>query len=160
STGAHEKSFGSLAQMVRSASPSVSHDVAKDLPDADAPTESWHARYAARVPRAVLIALGALAGLVAVVAIVTLVERRVYAGRVLPGVEVDGISSSGHHERYVYDKVSRLGAELASAPVRVRIGDRELSADPSLLDLHVDARATARASIEQGRHGSLLSQLV
>src|SRR5207244_11746574 len=111
-------------------------------------------------PRAVLIGRGGLAAVVAAVAIATLVERRVYAGRVLPGVHVDGVSSSGRDRQYVYDEVTRLGAELAAAPVRVRIGDRELSADPSLLDLHVDANATARASFDHGRHGNLLSQLV
>lgn len=107
-----------------------------------------------------LIVLGGLATVVAAVAIATLVERRVYAGRVLPGVHVDGVSSSGRDRQYVYDEVTRLGAELAAAPVRVRIGDRELSADPSLLELHVDADATAQASFDQGRHGNLLSQLL
>ena len=146
--------------MVRSASPSVPRDVSIDLPEVNPPGEPRRARYAVSVPRTVLIALGALATLVAVLAIVTFVERRIYAGRVLPGVEVDGVSSSGQHEQSVYDNVTRLGAELAAAPVRVRIGNQDLSADPSLLDLHVDARATAQAAFEQGRHGGLLSQLV
>ena len=164
-TGTHEKSFGSLAQMVRSpspsvSSPSVSGDASIDLPDAAGPSGPRRARYAAPVPRTALIVFGGLATLVAVVAIATFVERRIYAGRVLPGVEVDGVSSSGRHEQYVYDKVTSLGVQLAAAPVRVRIGDKELTADPSLLDLHVDGRATAHASFEQGRGGSLLSQLV
>jgi vancomycin resistance protein YoaR len=140
-------------------SPSVSGEAPIDLPDVAGPRGPRRARYAAPVPRTVLIVLGGLATLVAVVAVATFVERRIYAGRVLPGVEVDGVSSSGHSEQYVYDKVTSLGAELAAAPVRVRIGDQELSADPSLLDLHVDARGTARASFEQGR-GGLLSELV
>ena len=145
--------------MARSASPSVSRDVSIDLQDVGSPGPSRRARYAASAPRSVLIGLGALATVVAAVALLTFVERRIYAGRVLPGVEVDGVSSSGRHEGYVYDKLTRLGAKLAAAPVRVRIGDRVLSADPSLLDLDVDARATAQEAFEQGRHGSWLSQL-
>ena len=82
-----------------------------------------------------------------------------YDHRVLPGVEVDGVASGGHHEVTVYDGVARLGVRLAQSPLRVRIGSRELSSDPSLLALTIDARATADAAMDEGRHGNPFSQL-
>jgi len=108
----------------------------------------------------VIAILIAVAGLFAVWVIATMAERRIYDGRVLPGVQVDGIDSAGEHEADVRDAVARLGAELARSPVRVRIDGHETTADPSLLALTVDAEATARAAMSQGRDGSLLSQLV
>src|SRR5689334_23968351 len=106
----------------------------------------------ASAPRVALAVVGGLAALVAVVAIVTFAEHRMYAGRVLPGVEVAGVSSSGRDPMFVADEVARLGARLAAAPVRVRIGGQELDADPSVLDLRVDGPATASAAFTQGRH--------
>ena len=105
-----------------------------------------------------IIGGGAVAVLLAAVVVATVVERRMYANRVLPGVEVDGVSSGGHHEVTVYDSVARLGVRLAQAPIQVKIGDREFSAGPSLLALSIDARATADAAMDQGRHGNPFSQ--
>ena len=147
--------------MARSASPSVPRDVSTDLPNlaARSPVGPRRARYAAPARRIVLFVVGGLAALVAVVAVVTFAEHRIYAGRVLPGVEIDGVSSSGRHVAFVSDEVARLGERLAGAPVRVRVAGRELEADPSVLDLRVDGPATAHAAFEQGR-GGLFSQLV
>jgi len=149
--------------MVRSASPSLPRDVPADtIPDTTRPWRSAASRLRTASPfaRIVLGVCAAVGALIVVLAIATFAERRIYDGRVLPGVEVDGISTSGHQESYVYDRVARLGLKLAQAPIRVRIGDDELTADPSLLDVSVDARATARAAIDQGRHGGLVSQLL
>jgi len=101
---------------------------------------------------------GAVVAAVAIVVVVTLIEHRVYAGRVLPGVEVDGVAGSGHQEVTVYDRVTRLGVALGRAPVQVRIGRQTLSASPSLLEFTADAETTARAAIDAGRTGSPLSQ--
>src|SRR3954462_1728510 len=149
--------------MVRSASPSLPREVptggAAHATAAGRSADSGR-RFASPLPRIVLGVCAGVGALIVVLAIVTLVERRIYDGRVLPGVEVDGISTSGHQESYVRDRVARLGLKLAQAPVRVRIGDRELTADPSLLDLDVDAPATARAAIDEGRDGGFVSQLL
>ncbi len=147
--------------MVRSASQWLSRATTADGAE---PTVEEHGtkrrfRFAVSSPRfviGILLGVGALfAGLV----IATVAEHRIYDGRVLPGVQVDGVASSGEHETDVRDDVARLGAELARSPVRVRIDGHELTADPSLLALTVDAEATARAAMNQGRDGSLLSQL-
>jgi hypothetical protein len=102
---------------------------------------------------------GAVVAVFAFVAIATLVEHHLYAGRVLPGVDVDGVSTAGEHELAVYDSVARLGVTLAQAPVRVRIGKQELSASPSLLDLDADAHATANDAMHDGRSGNFFGQM-
>ena len=114
-----------------------------------------------RWPRRVaIIAFSVAATAFAALAIFTAVQHHTYAGRVLPGVEIDGISTAGHREVYVYDSVARLGVTLSRSPVRVRIGHRELSAGPSLLGLTVDARATAQDAMNRGRHGNPFAQMI
>ena len=110
--------------------------------------------------RLALVAAGVVVILIAVVAIATFAERRIYSDRVLPGVNVDGVTSAGKHEVAVYDGAARLGVTLAKAPVRVRIGNQDFSADPSVLDLDVDARATATAAMHDGRSGNFFGQMV
>jgi vancomycin resistance protein YoaR len=126
----------------------------------DGTTTPRGVRSAALLPRLVLGGL-VVAGVVLIaLAIATVVEHRAYDGRVLPGVHVDGIASSGRHEASVLDQVARLGVQLSRAPVRVRIDGHETTADPSLLGLTVDARATARAAVDAGRDGNFFSQMV
>ena len=136
--------IGSLAPMVGPASQSAPRDAPRRV--------AW--------PRwMAMIACGVVVAVLAIVGIATVVERHMYDNRVLPGVEVDGVASGGHHEVSVYDGVARLGVSLAQSPIRVRIGKQELSSDPSLLSLTVDARATAAAALQDGRTGSPLSQM-
>jgi vancomycin resistance protein YoaR len=149
--------------MVRSASQWLSRATTTEL--GAEPTVEEHAtkrrlRFAASPPRIVFGILIALGALFAVLLIASVAERRIYDGRVLPGVHVAGVESSGEHETDVRDAVARLGAELARSPLRVRIDGHEMTADPSLLALTVDAEATARAAMDQGRDGGFLSQLV
>src|SRR5689334_3428491 len=129
--------------MARSAPPSSSRAATAGV-DAGAPADEGAAppriRFAAVPPGFVIGVLIAAGMLIAALVITTFAEHRIYAGRVLPGVQVDGVDSSGQREASIRDRVARLGAELARAPVRVRIDGHELTADPSLLDLTVDAR--------------------
>ena len=116
---------------------------------------------AVRRPGRLGIVVGAVAGaLIVGVAVLTLVEHHNYAGRVLPGVKVDGVSASGRNQGAVYDEVARVAVALEKSPLRVEVDGRLLSADPSLLDVTVDAKATARAAIAAGRTGNPLSQLI
>ena len=105
-----------------------------------------------------IVAAGIVTAAVLIVAVLTLVEEHVYAGRVLPGVEIAGVPAAGGHEASVYNRVARLGATLARLPVRARIGAHELSVSPALLELTVDAKATARAAVAAGRRGNLFSR--
>jgi vancomycin resistance protein YoaR len=126
-------------------------------PNPPTPQPSWTSLSPAKI--AVIILGGALVALFAFLAVATVVEHHLYSGRVLPGVDVDGVSSAGKHEVAVYDGVARLGVNLANAPVRVRIGNQELSASPSLLDLDVDAHATADDAMHDGRGGNFFGQM-
>ena len=111
-------------------------------------------------PGTIAIVVGSAIGLVLVVfVILTVVEHRNYSGRVLPGVKVDGISASGRNKVAVNDEVARLAVTLERSPLRARVAGRLLSADPSLLDAHIDAPATADAAIDAGRTGNPFSQV-
>jgi vancomycin resistance protein YoaR len=128
-------------------------------PNSSLPPTEPRPRAASWARRLALIAAGALVVLIALVATGTVIEQYAYAGRVLPGVDVDGVDSAGYHEVTVYDSVARLGVTLSQSPVRVRIGKQVLTAAPSLLDLSVDARATAFAAASDGRHGNPFARI-
>ena len=111
-------------------------------------------------PRRLAIAAGGVIAflLLALIAL-TLIEHHNYAGRVLPGVKLDGVSASGRNKIAVYDDVARLAVSLKKAPLRVRVDGQLLSADPSLLDASINARVTADAAVAAGRTGNPFSQL-
>ena len=149
--------------MVRPASETAPRD-AGDQPasafETPARADVLAARRAAHRPRQIAIIAGVAVGvLIAIVVLLTLVEHHRYSGRVLPGVEVDGVAASGRHEVTVYDEVARLAVSLERSPLRARVGGQLLSADPSLLDASIDPRATAKAAMATGRTGNPLGQL-
>jgi vancomycin resistance protein YoaR len=111
-------------------------------------------------PGTIAIVAGITAGLLLVIVVIlTLVEHHNYSGRVLPGVKVDGVAAAGRNKVAVYDEVARLAATLEKSPLRVRVNGKVLSADPSLLDASIDARATAEAAIDAGRTGNPFSRV-
>jgi vancomycin resistance protein YoaR len=149
--------------MIGPVSPSDQRDAPDPPPEPAARRARWFAnplRGWSRPRRVGAVVAGAIAVLIVVVVIVTLVDQQRYSGRVLPGVEVDGVSAAGRSEVAVYDEVARLGVRLSQSPVRVRIANRELTAGPSLLDLSVDARATARDALRQGRTGNPIGRML
>ena len=110
-----------------------------------------------RVPswRRVALAVG---GALLVLFFLAVIERVVYAGDVMPGVEVEGADLAGRSEKDAYRELSALAAELESAPIRARIGDKELVADPSLIAFDVDELGTLRAVRAAGRSGNPIEQ--
>jgi vancomycin resistance protein YoaR len=111
-------------------------------------------------PRRIAIAAGAVVGLLlALLVALTLVEHHNYAGRVLPGVKLDGVSAAGRNKVAVYDDVARLAVSLEKSPLRVNVDGHPFAADPSLLDANIDARATANDAISAGRSGNAFSQM-
>jgi vancomycin resistance protein YoaR len=149
--------------MVRHASQSLSGATTTEIGTETAVDE--HAtkrrlRFAASPPRFVIAILIGIGAVFFAMVIATFAERRIYDGRVLRGVQVAGVDAAGESETEVRDAVARLGAQLSRSPVRVRIDGHELSADPSLLALTVDAAATARAAMNEGREGTFLAQLI
>lgn len=153
--------------MISPASESASRDAGEDSTPAF-PARVWAAirsvgaglaRGAIRPRRIAIAAAVAVALLLAGAITWTLVEHHNYAGRVLPGVKLDGVSASGRNRVAVYDDVARLAVSLEKSPLRVNVDGHPLSADPSLLDVNIDARATASAAIAAGRRGNPFSQL-
>ncbi|HTK17775.1 MAG TPA: VanW family protein [Acidimicrobiia bacterium] len=153
--------------MISPASESGTTDAGEETAAA-LPSRAWTAirsvgagigRGAVRPRRIAIVAAIAFAALLAGVAVLTLVEHANYAGRVLPGVEVDGVAASGRNKVAVYDDVARLAVALEKSPLRVAVDGHVLSADPSLLDVSIDARSTAAAAIAAGRTGNPFSQV-
>lgn len=110
-----------------------------------------------RVPvwRRVALVVG---GALLVLFFLAVLERVVYAGDVMPGVEVDGADVATRSEKDAYRELSTLAAELEAAPMRARIGEKELVADPSLIALDVDELGTLRAARAAGRSGNPIEQ--
>ena len=121
------------------------------------PGRAW--RRAARRERIAIAAAITIGSLVLIGIVGTLIEHHEYHGRVLPGVEVDGVKSSGRRAVSVYDDVNRLAKGLEQSPLRAKAGGHVLTADPSLLDVDVDARATTTAAMAAGR-GNALAQVL
>jgi vancomycin resistance protein YoaR len=153
--------------MISPASESDTRDAGEEA-TAALPSRAWTAirsvgagigRGAVRPRRIAIVAGVAFAVLLAGVVVLTLVEHGNYGSRVLPGVKVDGIRASGRNKVAIYDDVARLAVSLEKSPLRVDIDGHAFSADPSLLDVSIDARATADAAIAAGRTGNPIGQL-
>ena len=128
------------------------------------PRASTRARFDAskRTSRALLvrrIAFGAGA-IVLAVFFLAVAERMVYAGDVMPGIDVDGVNIATKGEDDAYADLSALAAQLETAPLAAKIGDRDVSADPSLIDLDVDEIATLAAARRAGRSGNPVEQTI
>jgi vancomycin resistance protein YoaR len=92
--------------------------------------------------------------LIAIPIIGSFVERAVYSGKVLPGVEVDGLDVATKTKSTAYDEIARVGADLARTPIKARAGDVTFTVDPGLIGFSVDAEATAHDAEKTGRSGN------
>jgi vancomycin resistance protein YoaR len=101
-----------------------------------------------------------VAGAFAVLLLLAVVERIVYNGKVLPGVDVDGVEIEGDREATAQSEVDALADELATTPLRVRVRDQELSAAPELLALEVDSAATVAEARHAGRSRNPFEQVL
>src|SRR5436190_23673569 len=90
---------------------------------------------------AAVVVLGGVA--VIVLAVGSVAEHVAYAGRVLPGVSVDGARVATKRRTQAYDVIARIGADLDRTPVRVRAGSARFVLMPSAIGYDVDANATA-----------------
>jgi vancomycin resistance protein YoaR len=107
----------------------------------------------------VRIALASGAAVVLVLLFAAVVERVAYDGQVLPGVSVAGASVAGKSETDAYRELRDLAARVERTPIRARAGTTALTADPSILDLRVDAVATLRAARVAGRSHNPIEQV-
>jgi vancomycin resistance protein YoaR len=107
--------------------------------------------------RVLWIAVAGAGALLVLVALGSIVEHRVYSGKVLPGVRVSGASIAGKSEADAYEAVARLGAELQKAALKARTGQREFTVDPAVIGFALDVDATVVRARDAGREGNLLS---
>jgi vancomycin resistance protein YoaR len=108
-----------------------------------------------RVARIALVAAGSLVLLVFALAVA---ERIVYAGDVMPGVDVPGVEVAGKSEAAAYADIRALAQQLEAEPLRAKLGDRDVQADASAFHLDVDEVATLQAAREAGRSGNPVEQ--
>jgi vancomycin resistance protein YoaR len=99
---------------------------------------------------AALIVFGGFAALF--VTLGSLAEHVAYAGRVLPGVQVDGTHVATKGKTQAHDAIARLGADLDQAPLHVRTENARFILAPSAIGYDVDADATAAHAEQAGRH--------
>jgi vancomycin resistance protein YoaR len=99
-----------------------------------------------------------LAGVVLLLFFAAVLERVLFSGDVMPGVDVAGVDIAGKSERDAFTELSALAARLETAPVRARVGERVLVADPSVLGIAVDEHATLRAARQAARSGNPFEQ--
>jgi vancomycin resistance protein YoaR len=87
-------------------------------------------------------------------------ERIAYRGRVMSGIKVGSLDVSGEHELIAYASITRLGHQLENASLRARTAGHELRADPGIVHLRIDARATVRRAREAGRSKNPIDQVL
>jgi vancomycin resistance protein YoaR len=85
-------------------------------------------------------------------------ERVLFSGDVMPGIEVDGADVEGMSELDAYNEISELAAELETEPVSAVAGDVELVFAPGEIDFDVDEAATVRAARTAGRSHNPVEQ--
>lgn len=91
--------------------------------------------------------------------LLAVLERVVYVGEVLPGVELEGVMPLGSKgDADALTEVDALAADLETAPIEARAGDVDLVADASAVDIQVDEVATLRSARRAGRSRNPLDQ--
>ena len=87
-------------------------------------------------------------------------ERIAYRGRVMSGVEIGSLNASGQRELMAFASISRLARGLETDPLRAITAGHQLRADPSVVRLRVDTRATLRRARKAGRSGNPVEQVL
>jgi vancomycin resistance protein YoaR len=87
-------------------------------------------------------------------------ERIAYRGRVMAGITVGSLDASGQRELKAYASIKELARELETQPLRGITSGKKLRADPAVVHLLVDARATLRRAREAGRSGNPIDQVL
>ncbi|MFM8238662.1 MAG: VanW family protein [Actinomycetota bacterium] len=100
---------------------------------------------------------GAVGALVTLLALVSFAEHRIWAGKVLPGIEVADTDVGGLSEADLRAAVDGIAKELQTTLIKGRTADRVLTLDPRILGLTVDREATIRAVTGAGRDDNPLA---
>jgi vancomycin resistance protein YoaR len=88
-------------------------------------------------------------------------ERIAYRGRVMSGVTISSsLDASGQRETAAYASIALLARKLETEPLRAITSGHQLRADPTVVHLHVDTRATLRRAREAGRSANPFEQVL
>jgi len=82
-----------------------------------------------------------------------------FAGRVLPGVRVDGIEVGGLRPQEAEERIAGAFSYPQDGKILLRDGDRVWVASPAQLGLALDAQASAQSAYKIGRSGWILGQV-
>ncbi|MGH8977084.1 MAG: VanW family protein [Acidimicrobiia bacterium] len=129
-----------------------------DMGSAAAPSRPVIRASSTSGPRVLRGAAFALGGVLLVAFFLAVLERVVYSGDVMPGVRVDGVDVEGKSEDAAFTEISALAADLETQPLRATLGDRELVANASILEMDVDELATLERARRAGRSGNPIEQ--
>ncbi|MBM3137408.1 MAG: hypothetical protein FJZ98_04375 [Chloroflexi bacterium] len=83
-----------------------------------------------------------------------LIDQVWYAGRVMPGISMNGVDLSGLDVDQAASTLSK-NFDLADQQILIQYGDISWPVLPSQLGFQLDAAASARAAFQYGRQGSL-----
>ncbi len=92
--------------------------------------------------------------LFAVLLLAAVVERIVYSGQVLPGIDAVGVEIEGLGRDDALERVDTLADRLEQDPIVADANGAELTLDPALVRLRVDRDATIDAARKAGRSGN------
>ncbi len=109
--------------------------------------------------RAVALGLAIVVVLGAGLALWAVIEGQVYAGRVLPGVAVEGDDVGGLDASALTARVKATAGLALSRPVVIRVGPHEFSRTAAELGTRAAVDRAVAAALAVGRTGSLSSQL-
>jgi vancomycin resistance protein YoaR len=87
-------------------------------------------------------------------------ERIAYRGRVMAGIAIGSLDASGQRELTAYESIKELARKLETEPLRGTTSGHALRADPAVVHLRVDTRATLRRAREAGRSGNPIDQVL
>lgn len=99
---------------------------------------------------AIKVATG-LGALFALLLFACIIERVVYSGQVLPGVEIEGVDAEGKGFDDVDRALARLAGRLEDQPIEARASATDLAAHPSALALDVETDVALEAARRTGR---------
>jgi vancomycin resistance protein YoaR len=101
--------------------------------------------------RVLVVLAGGVLVLLAVVVFGSVAEHAAYAGKVLPGVHLDGTPVAGKSNNAARDAIAQLAVDLSKEPIRAHAEGRTFTVDPSLIGFSVDVDATTREVQDAGR---------
>ncbi|OFX26929.1 MAG: hypothetical protein A2Z07_04705 [Armatimonadetes bacterium RBG_16_67_12] len=109
--------------------------------------------------RILLLVVAPIVALAAVAVTWMMATDRTYAGRVLPGVRIEGALVSGLGASQLAARIQALAGPALARPVTLKAVAHEVTLTASALGVTPDVARTSAAALAVGRTGSLLDRL-